>query len=105
DQGIPPKSMIVAGDSAGAHLALGCLLRLRDLKMPMPLLAIALSPPTDFETLWQSLTKHARYDWIQKFMLDEWAAHFCLPGTQALSQIGKVITETVRSKPLSLLIR
>jgi acetyl esterase/lipase len=175
DQGVPPENMVVAGDSAGAHLALGCLLKLRDLKMPMPLLAIALSPPTDFETEWPSFTRNAKFDWIQKCMLDKWAAYFCSPddwanplvslakadftklcpiyiqcggaeilhdsiqafgqsaqaqgaqvtieswpdmnhvfqffgsfspqSSQALSQIGKVITETVRSKSPSLLVR
>ena len=175
EQGVSPETLVLAGDSAGAHLALGCLLRLRDLKMPIPRLAVALSPPTDFETDWPSITRNAKTDWIQKFMLERWAAHFCSPGdwanplvwlaradltklcpiyiqcgsaeilhdsiqafgqsartqgvtvaieswpdmnhvfqlfgsfspqsTQALSQIGKAITETVRSKQLSLAVR
>jgi monoterpene epsilon-lactone hydrolase len=77
DEGIPPGNLLVAGDSAGAHLALGCLLRLKELKLPKPALAIAISPPTDLEPDWPSLTGNAKFDWIQNFMLQKWTSYFC----------------------------
>ncbi|HZQ70712.1 MAG TPA: alpha/beta hydrolase [Terriglobales bacterium] len=77
NEGTQPEKLIIAGDSAGAHLALGCLLRARDLNLPMPALAIALSPPTDLETDWPSYELNAPYDWIQKPMLNTWADYFC----------------------------
>jgi acetyl esterase/lipase len=47
------------------------------LQLPLPALAIALSPPTDFATDWPSFTQNAKYDWIQKPMLEKWAESFC----------------------------
>ena len=72
--GIDPDQMIFAGDSAGANLALALLLAARESKLPLPALAIALSPPTDFET---DVTGKGEFDWIEKRMLEQWAAWFC----------------------------
>jgi len=47
--GTDPDNLIVAGDSAGGNLTLAVLLQTRDLKLPLPALAIALSPPTNFD--------------------------------------------------------
>jgi epsilon-lactone hydrolase len=44
---IAPDRIIVAGDSAGANLALALLLRLRDSGRPLPAAAVLLSPMTD----------------------------------------------------------
>lgn len=75
--GVAPKNLVLAGDSAGGHLALSCLLKLRELQMPLPALAVALSPPTDFGTEWPSFTQNAKFDWIQRPMLHRWAESFC----------------------------
>ena len=72
--GTDPDRMIFAGDSAGANLTLALLLAARESKLPLPALAIALSPPTDFET---DLTGKGEFDWIEKQMLEQWAAWFC----------------------------
>ena len=50
ETGADPESLIFAGDSAGGNLALALLLAVRDRKLPLPALAVALSPPTDFES-------------------------------------------------------
>lgn len=42
-----PRQMIIAGDSAGGNLALATLLRARDLSLPMPACALAISPGAD----------------------------------------------------------
>ena len=69
-------SLLVAGDSAGANLALALLLKARDSKLPLPALAIALSPPTDFES---EIVGNGETDWIDKRSLLQWRDWFCEP--------------------------
>ncbi len=45
EQGVDPARLIFAGDSAGGNLTLALLLAARESKLPLPALAIALSPP------------------------------------------------------------
>ena len=47
DSGIPAGKIVFAGDSAGGGLALATLLKVRDLKLPMPAAAFVMSPWTD----------------------------------------------------------
>jgi epsilon-lactone hydrolase len=72
--GADPDQLIFAGDSAGGNLTLALLLAARDSKLPLPALAVALSPPTDFET---DLIGNQDFDWIEKPMLEQWADWFC----------------------------
>jgi acetyl esterase/lipase len=72
--GTDPEYLIVAGDSAGGNLTLALLLAIRDLKLPAPALAIALSPPTDFDP---EHIGDSAFDWIEKRMLVRWADWFC----------------------------
>jgi epsilon-lactone hydrolase len=79
-EGTDPQRLIFAGDSAGGNLTLALLLAARDSKLPLPALAIALSPATDFEA---NLTDAGRtgkenFDWIDKRMLEVWADWFCV---------------------------
>jgi acetyl esterase/lipase len=46
-QGIPARSLVVAGDSAGGNLAITSLMQLRDDGDPLPAAAACLSPVTD----------------------------------------------------------
>ncbi|WP_062433498.1 alpha/beta hydrolase [Herbidospora daliensis] len=47
DRGFAPEGIVLAGDSAGGHLALAMLLSLRDNGLPLPAAAICLSPWAD----------------------------------------------------------
>lgn len=47
EQGIEPKSIVVAGDSAGGGLSLALLLKIKALGLPMPAGSLLLSPWTD----------------------------------------------------------
>jgi acetyl esterase/lipase len=73
-EGTDPDHLIFAGDSAGGNLALALLLAARESKLPLPALAVALSPPTDFET---DLTGNGDIDWIEKQMLEQWRDWYC----------------------------
>jgi epsilon-lactone hydrolase len=57
-----PRSLAVIGDSAGGGLALALLLKLRDEGLPMPAVAVVMSPWTDLALTGASLTVNARAD-------------------------------------------
>ena len=73
---IEPGDLVIAGDSAGGHLVLSLLLKLRELGLPQPALAIALSPPTDFE---METVGDEDSDWISGAALLQWRDWFCGP--------------------------
>jgi epsilon-lactone hydrolase len=73
-KGVDSGSLIIAGDSAGGNLALALLLAARESQLPLPALAVVLSPPTDFE---MSPVGDWEFDWIEKRMLVQWADWFC----------------------------
>ncbi len=74
EKGADPGRLVFAGDSAGGNLTLALLQLARESKLPLPALAIALSPPTDFEA---DLARKGDFDWIEKRMLEQWADWFC----------------------------
>ena len=65
-EGIPPRQIAVAGDSAGGGLALALLLALRDGELPLPACAACLSPWTDLTCSGESWAKNARADFMLK---------------------------------------
>jgi epsilon-lactone hydrolase len=75
--GVHPEDLVFAGDSAGGNLTLTLLLAARDEKLPMPALAIALSPATDFEAEYPSMVGNQDFDWIYPRALRQWADWFC----------------------------
>ncbi len=64
-QGLPPRGMVVAGDSAGGGLTLALLLALRDAGDPLPAAAVLLSPWTDLAGTGKSAVERADRDpWL-----------------------------------------
>ncbi len=57
-----PRSIVIAGDSAGGNLTLATLLRIRDRGMPAPAGAVLLSPWTDLTGSGESMHVNARRD-------------------------------------------
>jgi monoterpene epsilon-lactone hydrolase len=62
DLGTDPKSIVIAGDSAGGGLTLSTLLALRDDGDPLPACAVVISPFTDFSFGGESRFANARHD-------------------------------------------
>tara|TARA_R110001592_G_scaffold362770_1_gene678159 strand:+ start:6899 stop:7783 length:885 start_codon:yes stop_codon:yes gene_type:complete len=62
DQGVLPKNIIIAGDSAGAGLALATLVSLRDNQKPLPAMALCISPWTDLALTGESIETCAEID-------------------------------------------
>jgi acetyl esterase/lipase len=60
--GVEPERIAVAGDSAGAGLALALLVSLRDAGAPLPACAVLLSPYADLECSGESYTTLAESD-------------------------------------------
>ena len=75
DNGTDPHHLVLVGDSAGGNITLTLLLQARHTKLPLPALAIALSPPTNFE----SEIVGNDFDWIDKRALLKWRDWFCDP--------------------------
>lgn len=68
EQGVDPSKLVIIGDSAGGHLALMTLQRLRDVGLPQPALVIGLCPWTDVGSRGSSLFENDRYDLVQGYM-------------------------------------
>lgn len=65
-QGIAPAGTALAGDSAGAGLALSALLSLRDAGRPLPAAAVLMSAWTDLTASGQSYESRAAFDPIHQ---------------------------------------
>ncbi|MEH6616733.1 MAG: alpha/beta hydrolase [Porticoccus sp.] len=61
-QGFSPQNIIIAGDSAGAGLTLATLISLRDDNLPLPAMALCISPWTDLTLTGDSITTCAKID-------------------------------------------
>lgn len=104
-KGVDPERLIVAGDSAGGNLTLALLISVRDLRLPLPALAIALSPATDFviaEDLLAttSFLKYAPFDWIQPEMLAEWASWYCDAGQRKTPLVSPIYADFSSLPPI-----
>ncbi|MDQ2103604.1 alpha/beta hydrolase [Azospirillum isscasi] len=73
-QGIDPSRLVVCGDSAGGHLMLMLLVRLRESGLPQPVAGIGLSPWTDVGRRGASQFGNDRYDLVQGYMTLRFAA-------------------------------
>jgi len=61
-QGCDPKTIVVAGDSAGGNLALAMLHRIKQSGEPLPACAVLLSPVVDFTLSGRSVFANAKRD-------------------------------------------
>lgn len=76
DHGIPPENIILAGDSAGAGLALTTLIALRDDQHPLPAMALCISPWTDLALTGESIETCADIDPYISFESLQLNAHY-----------------------------
>lgn len=81
--GTPPEKLVLCGDSAGGHLALMLLAKLRQANLPKPALTVGISPWTDIGRRGASQFGNDPYDLVQGYMTLQFAAW--LKGGQALS--------------------
>lgn len=85
DQGIPPKNIMIVGESAGGGLCLATLLALRDQDIALPAAAVALSPWTDLKLTGESHRTKAKVCLSPQGMSDVCSKYYvgdndpCLP--------------------------
>ena len=103
DRGTSPSEMIVAGDSAGGHLLLTTLQRLRDLGLPQPALGIGICPWTDIGNRGDSLFENDRYDWVQGHMALKFGDWFSDGRDDARSALSPIYHSLTGLAPLYLL--
>lgn len=100
-QGIDPRHLVVAGDSAGGNLTLSLLLALRDAKLPLPALAMCLSPATEFVNADRaSIWNNAPYDWIEPSMLFDWASWFCDSEQRSCAEVSPINADLCGLPPI-----
>ena len=76
-EGVQPDQLALAGDSAGAGLAIATLVSLRYHGEPMPAAAVCLSPWVDLELAGHSLTANAAADPVlTRTALRAWAKNY-----------------------------
>ena len=98
-QGLDPKRIAIAGDSAGGGLTIATLVNLRDQKLGLPGCAVAISPWVDLEGLGASITERAAQDpMVQKEGL-LWMAGMYLAGKDAKTPLAAPLHADLKGLP------
>jgi len=98
-QGLDPKRIAIAGDSAGGGLTIATLVNLRDQKLGLPGCAVAISPWVDLEGLGASIAGRAAQDpMVQKDGL-LWMAGMYLAGKDAKTPLAAPLHADLKGLP------
>ena len=98
-QGLDPKRIAIAGDSAGGGLTIATLVNLRDRKLGLPGCAVAISPWVDLEGLGASIAGRAAQDpMVQKDGL-LWMAGMYLGGKDAKTPLAAPLHADLKGLP------
>jgi acetyl esterase/lipase len=101
DNGLEPRAIALAGESAGGGLALAALVSLRDQGLPLPACCWCSSPWTDLAMAGGSMvTKAARDPLIQKPYLEELAALYLDGGDPRLPLVSPIHADLRGLPPL-----
>ncbi len=99
-QGVAPSHIAMAGDSAGAGLALALLLTLREQGLPAPCAAVLLSPLVDLTASGDSYQSRAALDPIhQRPMILAMAQRYLGPATDAREPLASPLFADLRGLP------
>ena len=79
EQKISPKRIVIAGDSAGANLAITTLLRIKEENLPYPACTFALSPPVDLKAESPSMLSNEKSDLLSNYDLVKKIATIYVP--------------------------
>ena len=98
-QGVKPKRIIIAGDSAGGGLTVATLVALRDAGTAMPGAAVLMSAWTDMKNNGDSMTTKAEVDPIvQKKFIDE-CSNYYMQGGDMRTPLASPIHADLRGLP------
>jgi acetyl esterase/lipase len=98
-QGLNPKRLAIAGDSAGGGLTIATLVNLRDQKLALPACAVAISPWIDLEGIGNSMSARSAQDpMVQKEGLS-WMASMYLNGKDAKAPLAAPLHADLKGLP------
>lgn len=100
EKGIDPGKLIVAGDSAGGHLALMTLVALRKAGLPQPALTMALSPWTDIGKRGQSLFGNDPFDMVQGYQTLQYAEWLKGGGNFTNEELSPIAQDYTHTSPV-----
>jgi len=102
-QGVPASRVVVAGESAGAGLALSLLVALRDAGSPLPAAAVCVSPWVDLEVTGPSMEENARFDYVPRAVLNQYARYF-VPTGDLRNPLASPLHADLRGLPPTLVL-
>jgi len=102
-QGVDPSRLVVAGESAGAGLALSLLVALRDAKAPLPAGVICVSPWVDLEATGPAMKDNAPFDYVSRRVLLEYARYF-MPSQRWDDPLASALHADLRGLPPMLVM-
>ena len=76
ENGVDPRQLLVAGDSAGGGLAVATLAAARDAGDALPRGAILISPWVDLESSRPSVRSNSAFDWGDRAYLQHWSLKY-----------------------------
>ena len=98
-QGCKAENIIIAGDSAGGHLTLTTLIKLRDEGSPLPAGAVALSPATDYTDNSKTVYENAKTDPILADIGIFWWLTAFLAGAELNDPLISPVTADLKGLP------
>ena len=103
EDGLEPRCIAIAGDSAGGGLAFATLLKMRDEGMPMPAAVVALSPWTDLVLTGTSRRFNAETDSIMNLGVARRFADYYLAGADPRTPYASPLYGDLAGLPPSLI--
>ena len=98
-QGLSPKRIVIAGDSAGGGLALATLVAARDGSLALPAAAVCLSPWTDLEGTGESMKTRMHLDPIGSPEGIRLLAQFYLAGNDPRTPLAAPLHANLKGFP------
>jgi acetyl esterase/lipase len=99
DAGFRPKSLALAGDSAGGGLVVASLMAIRDAGLPLPACGWVISPWIDMESSGGSMITKAAEDPIVQKPLSEFMARTYLQGVNPRNPLAAPIYGNLKGLP------
>ncbi len=97
-EGYAASAIGLAGESAGAGLAMSLMLALRDAAEEAPAAAVLISPWVDLEARGRSFDENARYDFVQRRAMEAYARRF-VPRTSLRDPLASPVHARLSSLP------
>ncbi len=101
-QGLDPRGLAMAGDSAGGSLVIAAMVKLRAESAQLPVCAALVSPWIDLEASSESLINRSSRDPIVQKRLLLWMAHLYLKGADPKDPCASPIRADLRGLPPTL---